>query len=474
MSEFALAVISFIIVLGPLIIIHELGHFIACRMVGVTVLEFGIGLPPRAAKLFERNGTEFTLNWLPIGGFVRPLGEDFVRPVGPEATEKERERYAAYQAELEALGRKTSRIKGMMDAGPWQRLFFLFAGSGMNFIGAFVILVAAAMLGMPGPAPVVAGAAPRSPAEEMGLLFGDVITEVNGVPVTGAAEIEAALVAGRDAPVTLTINRQGTVMQVVIDQATRRLQAQGVLIVGVARGAPADGVFEVGDVITRVGERNITLTETLQQAVQELVGQLTQVTIIRNGQEQVVEVTPRENPPSGQGPIGISLQQLTYDPTFGLAVLDTMNGQYRQAPLGEALSYGANQTVAILQRLIAFPVELVRGLVTIQEARPVSIVGITQIGGEALGRSLEDREPHWVLTFAALISIALGFTNLLPIPGLDGGRILFVIVELLRGKPMDPEREGAIHLVGLMIILGLFVLLVINDIVNPIGPIFNR
>ncbi len=92
MSELALAIIAFVIVIGPLILIHELGHFIAARLIGVTVLEFGIGFPPRAIKLFEQGGTEFTLNWLPIGGFVRPLGEDFVRPVGDAVTDEDSRR----------------------------------------------------------------------------------------------------------------------------------------------------------------------------------------------------------------------------------------------------------------------------------------------------------------------------------------------------------------------------------------------
>lgn len=475
MSEFALAVISFIVVLGPIIIIHELGHFLACRLVGVTVLEFGIGLPPRALKLFERNGTEFTLNWLPVGGFVRPLGEDFVRPVGPEASEKDRVRYAQYQAELEALGRKTNKIKGMMEATPWQRLLFLFAGSGFNFLAAIVILAVAAMLGVPGPAPVVGASAPESPAAspETALVFGDVITAVNGQAVSTAEEIDAALEAGRDGPAMLTVERNGETREVTLDPTTRRLRAQGVMVVGVSAESPADGVFEVGDLITRVGDTNISITETLQEAVRERAGQATSVTIIRNGEEQTVEITPRTDPPSGQGPVGISLQQLTFNPTYGLAAVDTLNGKIERLPFGEAVSYGLSQTGSILQRLIEFPVQLVRGLITIQEARPVSIVGITQIGGEALSRTLEDRQPHWILNFAALISIALGFTNLLPIPGLDGGRILFVLVEIVRGKPMSPEREGMIHLVGLMIILGLFAVLVVNDIVNPIGPLLR-
>jgi regulator of sigma E protease len=475
MSDFLLAVISFVIILGPLIFIHELGHFIACRLVGVTVLEFGLGLPPRAAKLFERNGTEFTLNWLPVGGFVRPLGEDFIKPVGPEAAEKDRARYAQYQAELEALGKKTSKIKAMMDAGPWQRMFFLVAGAGMNFVGAIVILIVAGLLGTPSPAPVIAGAAPKSPAANVDLKFGDVVTAVNGQAVADADAVNKALEAGKANPVVLTIERDGKSSQVTISPKGSNdvFPAQGVLVIEVAKGSPADGVFEVGDIIRQIGPVGISATESLQKAVTAQAGQPVSITLYRNGEAKTVNVTPRKNPPQGQGPVGIGLTQLTYNTSYGLAVEDSTNGRITPMPLGESILYGFRQTGSILQRLISFPVDLVRGLMTIQEARPVSIVGITQIGSEALTKTIQDRQAYWVLNFAALISIALGFTNLLPIPGLDGGRILFVIVELLRGKPMDPEREGMIHLVGLMIILGLFAIMVVNDIVNPIGQVLH-
>src|ERR1700712_5735902 len=155
MSDFVLAVIAFIIVIGPLILIHELGHFFAARLVGVTVLEFGIGFPPRLIKLFEQGGTEFTLNWLPIGGFVRPLGEDMIKPADEKSTEKEREAFEKQQAELEQLGKKRVKTKSVMEAGPWQRIFFMAAGAGMNFVGAFLILVIAGMIGRPAPAVVI-------------------------------------------------------------------------------------------------------------------------------------------------------------------------------------------------------------------------------------------------------------------------------------------------------------------------------
>src|SRR3972149_401276 len=89
------AIVAFCLVLIPAVLVHELGHFIAAKIVGITVLEFGIGFPPRIARLFTWRGTEVTLNWLPIGGFVRPLGEDMVRPLGEEATERERQELVA-------------------------------------------------------------------------------------------------------------------------------------------------------------------------------------------------------------------------------------------------------------------------------------------------------------------------------------------------------------------------------------------
>lgn len=466
MSDFLSAVVSFIIVLGPLILIHELGHFLACRMVGVTVLEFGLGFPPRAAKLFEQGGTEFTLNWLPLGGFVRPLGEDFVRPVGPEASDKDRARYAQYQAELEALGKKVPKVKGMMDANPWQRMFFLLAGSGMNFLAAIVILIIVATLGLP---PIISGAAPNSPAAQAGLRYGDVITEINGQRIATAADVTRLLEENNTGSVNLVVDRSGEQISLSIDASQRYVSRQAVRVDSVEPGSPADGKFKDGDIILSVAGKNLSILKNIQDAIKERAGQPVAFVVMRDGEKVEFMVTPRENVRPNQGAVGISLQQLEFDGAYGLSVWDRAIAR----PFNEAVSFGLQQTGAILQQLILFPVQLVRGELTIEEARPVSVVGISQLGGQVVNAAIEDRALNRLLNFAALISLALGFTNLLPIPGLDGGRILFVIVEILRGKPMDPEREGAIHMVGLMIILGLFVLLVINDLVNPLGQIIR-
>ncbi|GAB4549136.1 MAG: RIP metalloprotease RseP [Anaerolineae bacterium] len=466
--DFLLAVLSFIVVLGPIVIIHEWGHFIACRIVGVTVLEFGIGFPPRALKLFERNGTIFSLNWLPLGGFVMPLGEDFVRPVGEEATEKDRARYEAYKAELEALGKKVPKLKAVHEATPLQRMFFLFAGSGMNFIAAFVLLFLGATVGMP---PISLGAAPNSPAYAAGLLPDDAIVEVNGKAVSTAeqinAEIEASGKAGQ--PLQLVVERDGERISLTIPLGTERWMNQVVRISDVSPNSPAEGKFQADDLILSIDGRRIGSVEGVQEYILDRAGQSLTFVLWRQDREVSVEVVPRVNPPAGQGAVGIGLIQMDFNPYYGFDVKDRATA----LTVAEAIPYAFEQTGEILVQLVKFPVDLIRGALTAEEARPVSAVGIAQLGGQVVDASIEDRSIRRILDFAALISIALGFTNLLPIPGLDGGRILFVLIEIVRGKPMAPEREGTIHFVGLMLLLGLFMVLVVNDIVNPLGQVIR-
>ena len=121
--------------------------------------------------------------------------------------------------------------------------------------------------------------------------------------------------------------------------------------------------------------------------------------------------------------------------------------------------------IALYGRL---PGMLIRGEISPQEARPVSVVGISQIAGMAAESSAMSRNLYPILTMAAFINIALGLTNLLPIPALDGGRIMFVLVEAVRGRRVEPERESMVHIIGMLVLLGLMALMIFQDIVNPI------
>src|SRR5690606_32823676 len=134
------AIIAFVLVLIPAVLIHELGHFLAAKAVGITILEFGIGLPPRLVKLFTWRGTDYTLNLLPLGGFVRPLGEDMVRQMGDEALEQDRS---------EAHARGIDKAVSVNEAKPLARIIFMAAGAFANFVMAFVIFVGIALIGIP-------------------------------------------------------------------------------------------------------------------------------------------------------------------------------------------------------------------------------------------------------------------------------------------------------------------------------------
>jgi regulator of sigma E protease len=468
MSDFLLAVISFLIVLGPIILIHEFGHFIALRLTGVTVLEFGIGFPPRAVKLFEWRGTEFTLNWLPLGGFVRPLGEDMVKPLGPEATDEERKAFEKQQAELEQLGKKTIKTKSVFEAGPWQRMFYLGAGAGANFISAFLILVIAAMIGRQPPAAVVIDSATNSPAAAADIKLGDIVTAVNGEPVKTAEAAKKLFEESYGSQITLTVLREGKTQDITLKPTEVAFPKGGVLIDSVVKESPAAAVFEPGDIILKVGARSFMTTDSLKAYIDEHLGEPLKVTFDRSGEEKTAEIIPRKNPPANQGPMGVTIIGLEYDVVYGVAVADGVGPGVEPVPFGDAVRIGAQQTGDFFTRVVAAPIMIIRGQISGAEARPVSPIGISQIGGAVLRQSVERQTPNPILNFAALISIAVGITNLLPIPGLDGGRILFVIIELLRGKPMDPEREGMVHLVGIILLLGLAAIFIVNDLVSPI------
>jgi regulator of sigma E protease len=296
------------------------------------------------------------------------------------------------------------------------------------------------------------------------------VKAINGQPVTDSEAVTGLLAATPSQPITLTVLRKETNTEetITVTPAANIVPKQAIMVAEIVQGAPADGVFEVGDVIINFNGKPINLTATIQEEAKEFGDMLIKVTVRRNGEDTVLEITPRKTPPANEGPMGISLVEIKYDVVYGLGVVDATNSAIKQYGLGDAISYALDRTRSVLTQLVSFPARLINREVSGEQARPVSVVGISQMGGQLLRNTVEDRQPHWILSFTALISLALGFTNLLPIPGLDGGRILFVLIEIVRGKPVRPEFENRIHYVGLLILLGLFAIVMVNDLINPI------
>lgn len=361
----------FIILLGPLMFIHELGHFLAAKRAGVRVEEFGMGFPPRMVRLFKRGETEYTLNWLPIGAFVRMTGEE--DPSDPRSFAAQPKRW---------------------------RLLILAGGPLMNFAGGFVILALAYLLFATAPSEFrfrVVSVGAESVASRLGLQPGDEIVAVNGVDLT------------------------------------QRIPA---------------------------GDSAMPDTGALRSAVLRAAGQTLELEVLRpvadsaELQRVVLRGAMPDNP-DRNAPLGISV---------GLKVLKSERVAY--TPL-QAAERATQDIAAVFIGMVRLPVELLEQRIPLEQARPVGPVGITNIGVSLI----EERDSQGLfpfVRFAGFISIVLGLTNLLPIPALDGGRILFILIEWLRGRRIDPQREQWIHAVGMAVLLALSVVVVVLDISAPI------
>ncbi|MBI4214080.1 MAG: site-2 protease family protein [Chloroflexi bacterium] len=348
--------LAIIPILGVLIIAHELGHFAMARMVGIVVEEFALGFPPRLWSTVRR-GVRYSLNLIPFGAYVRLLGEE-----DPSA----RGSFAGQSKKARAL--------------------VLAAGSGVNFLLAIGAFALAYGTGWPDRSNLeirVAEIAAGSPAASSGIAVGDVVREVDGVPVRRPEDIRQRTQSRPGQPIQLVVQRDGG------------------------------------------GERSLTLT-------------------------------PRADPPEGQGPLGVRLEARAlpsqHDPLSSLA-------------------FGVSQALQIVGLTLAAPAMAIRGELPLDMVRPIGLPGMTQLAGDAAVAVVQTGWLFPVLMLAGVFSAGLAVANLLPLPALDGGRLFFVLVEAIRGRRISPEREGVIHAAGLVLLISLMVVISFYDVVEPLPGI---
>ncbi len=494
------SIIAFGLVLIPAIFIHELGHFLAAKAVGITVLEFGIGFPPKARRLFMWGETEFTLNWLPIGGFVRPLGEDMVRPLSAEEIERDKEKLQEQLAEQkhqpnkneqryisereELLARGITEMRSVNEVAPLPRIFFMVAGALANFLSAWALFVIIGLIGVDQIAGIRAQIIFQPEGvtvlEEAGISVGDIIEKVNGQTFNSIHEFY--LLANESESDTLTLSvvsiETNETYEVTLNRDNPLFQLNSyVRVLSVEENSPGhlSGLLP-DDLVYAINGEPITdeanPVATLQQAAVDYAGQPLKLTVLRGaeGEREPVEITviPREEVRPNQGRIGIGIWDEYHTPEDIILAETTPLITTAPLPLGDAISFGFQRIGETVGLIFEIPSRLVNQSITLEEARPVSVVGISQIGGQFLQESIENDQPSVILNFIAVISVALGITNLLPIPALDGGRILFVLIEIIRGKPITPEREGLIHLAGMIFLLSIGVLIILYDVLNPL------
>jgi regulator of sigma E protease len=233
-----------------------------------------------------------------------------------------------------------------------------------------------------------------------------------------------------------------------------------VTVVSVSKGSPAEVAgLQAGDQIQTMNGQPIKMLSQFIEETQAQKGKEVTLGIDRKGQMLSVSLVPRVNPPQGEGAMGLA-----------------MNGEVtawtvKKLGPGEAFLRGAQQTASVVFLTVYAPVLLLRGTISPEAARPVGPIGIARMTGDAAQRAVNGGWWFPILQLTAFISAALGITNLLPFPALDGGRIFFIVVETIRGRRIDPRKEGTIHLVGLAILLMLMFLVTFQDIISPLPPI---
>ncbi len=431
-------IISFIIVLGVLVFFHELGHYWVARRNGVVVEEFGLGYPPRLVKLFRYDGTDFTLNLLPLGGFARMKGED----AGDMAA-------GSFNA-----------------AGRGARAAILAAGPAMNALLAILLFAASFMAGFPQVAalPQLTTVAAGSPAEQLDLQPGDVLISLNGRPlhVSAMPEMSSKMLPDTSQPPApaqgVTVGRQGATIQVETGDLSQQQLLSGVEYIpvaatqvgGTAPDSPAAlAGIQPGDLVYAVDGAVITASNPLNALVQEKLGEEVTLTLLRGDEWLDVSLTPRASPPPGEGALGVQI-----GPVTALATLS----------FWPALWQGARSTWDYVTLVLQLPVLLLTGALQPADAQISGPVGIAQMVGGAVSATIDTGLWFPILRLSAVLSAALAITNLLPLPALDGGRLLFIAIEALRGRRVSPEREGLVHMIGFMLLLGLLVIVTVQDI----------
>ena len=340
-----LALLRFIALLSILIFVHEGGHFLIARLFGVAVEEFGFGIPPRVWGK-KIGGTIYSLNLLPIGGFVRLKGE-------------EGETLGFGGADSFAVQSKLKRV-GIVAAGALGNLFL-----------AWIVF---------------------------SLLWG----------------IGKTVAAGK------------------------------VLVNEVSVGSPAYSVgLAEGDFILSFNEERVETAEELLSLTKESLGQTAKLGFERDGEAVSVSIVPRADPPGGEGPLGVGITTATKE---------------EKAPFWQVPWFGLRETFQTLTAMLKGLGQTVGSLFRGEEVMvggPVAIYAFSKVYADGFKPFID---------FMALLSLNLVVVNLLPIPALDGGRILFIGIEAIRRKKLSPRTEATINSVGLAALIVLIVLLSVRDI----------
>jgi len=350
-----ISIIVFIIMIAVLVITHEFGHFIVAKKAGMKVEEFGFGFPPRIFGI-KKGETLYSINWIPLGGFVKIVGEDNTEHSDP---------------------------RSFVNKGFWWKFATLIAGIFMNFVLAWVLYSIGGVVGLP---------AEYSPGDQ--------------VPAHAV------------------------------------LHSQGVTITDIEKNSPANkaGILS-GDIVLNANGKSFDTATNLVAYLKTQDGSTISFLLQRQGKQVTENVQSLANPPAGSGAVGI-----------GISDVGILRYKWYAAPW-----FGLQQTYYITTSTISGLYGLIRsgeGLSSL--GGPVKIAQLT---GEVTRLGL-----GYVIQFTAYLSVNLAILNIIPFPALDGGRILFLLIEKIRRKPNNPKIEAMVNTIGFLVLLALIALISIKDV----------
>ena len=453
MVDVLLTILSLLVALSVLIAVHEWGHFIVARWCGVKVLRFSIGFGrPIWQRRFGADNTEFTLAAIPLGGFVKMVDER-------EGEVHEEDLPRAFNRQT--LGKRSAIVA---------------AGPVLNFLFAIFAYWLMFVSGVEGIKPLVDEVAPQTIAYEAGLRGGEEIVAVNGEKTpTWQAVMETVMpLALLQQPVKLTLFDGGLSVEKELDTSSvsamqkpeevierlglklQRLHILPRIDVVVAEQPAHRAGLQSGDEIRFIDDKPIDEWSQLVEVVEASPGKPLQMVVMRDGREMRFEVRPRTE---GQGERQVG--KIGVSPYIDEGQLQAMRTEL-QLPMLPALSASLDKTWEMSLFTLRMFGQMVTGRASFENIS--GPIGIAQYAKRSAELGFEQ-----FLAFLAIVSLSLGVLNLLPIPVLDGGHLMFYLLEFLKGSPVSEQTEAFGQRIGLALIFALMSLAIYNDLVRLAG-----
>ncbi|MGH8274230.1 MAG: RIP metalloprotease RseP [Gammaproteobacteria bacterium] len=444
------SLVAFLVAVAILVTFHEFGHFVVARLLGVKVLRFSLGFGRPLLRWRRGEGTEYVISAIPLGGYVKMLDE--------------REGEVPVAERAQAFNRQPI----------WRRAAILVAGPGFNILFALIVYWTVFMIGIPGIKPILGPVAPNTPAERAGLNEHAAIRAVNDQPTPTWQAARLAMlngvVLGEPLKLKLAAPDGGiTTHRLYYTDIKALTQPDGLLpglglsiwlpphpaVLGEIEpdSAAERAGLQSGDRVLAVNDKPVAHWSELVKNIQDSPGQRLVLRIERDGRRFEIPVVPEVRETNGRriGHIGAA----AHLPKGYAESLRALRAEYHLAPL-PAFMRGAGRTGEMTAMTVAILYRMVSGEASLSNLS--GPVGIAQAAGALAEAGIV---PY--LLFLALISISLGILNLLPIPILDGGQLLYLVIEAVRRRPLSEYAEAIGQRVGLSLIAILFGFAVFND-----------